>query len=757
MKKFNTEVHLSREMTLMDATMIGVGAMIGAGIFVLTGIAAGVAGPALIIAFALNGIVALLTAMSYAELGSCYHDAGGGYLWVKEGLPKWNGFLSGWMSWFAHAVACSLYALGFGAYFEHVLLEFNVALPHWGFLSPQKILAVGIAIIFGYVNFRGASETGKIGNMVTITKIVILAIFIAFGLEMMFHRGDWKEAFSPFMPNGWGGVIKAMGLTFIAFQGFEVISQASEEIKNPKKNIPRAVFLSLIIVIPIYLLVAVTSLAAVRPEGLTPWDYLALYKETALVKVSETFFVGGGIMLLFGGIISTMSALNATIYSSSRVAFAMGRDRNFPTFFSKIHPKTFAPHLSIVFSLLIVIGMSVSLHIEDVASAADIMFLLLFLQVNITLIRLRKKRPDLDRGYFVPFFPYITIVGIVLLFFLAIYMFNYSPLGWFVTAAWIGVGLVVYRSYAANREIAHVQHVEALERLERKEYGILVAISNPKTVESMSNLAIAIAKKHNAEIILLHVIEVGENQPLRAGLDVKEDALEFLDNSTSYVKKSGLRYRTILKVSHKISEGIVETAEEEEANFIILGRQKEPNFMEKFFSSVINSVIQRSTCEVAVLHGRIDPKKIKNILVPYGTDIHTRLALEVVPALSEHFKATPRIGVVVEPNSPPNEESKRITEIHKLLAEANLKAPLSIARGKGILQGLVQMTKKYDLLVMGGQTGDFLELLLRRSLTQEITEESHCPVLWVKEYEPQKSFWKSLFTSNIKEAKEING
>ena len=164
MKKFSTEVQLSREMSLLDATMIGVGAMIGAGIFVLTGIAAGVAGPGLIVTFCLNGLVALLTAMSYAELGSCYHDAGGGYLWVKEGLPKWNGFLSGWMSWFAHAVACSLYALGFGAYLEHVLKEFDIILPSTGFFSPQKTLAAVIAVIFGYINFRGASETGKIGK-----------------------------------------------------------------------------------------------------------------------------------------------------------------------------------------------------------------------------------------------------------------------------------------------------------------------------------------------------------------------------------------------------------------------------------------------------------------------------------------------------------------------------------------------------------------------------------------------------------------
>ncbi len=108
---------------------------------------------------------------------------------MKEALPKWAGFLSGWMSWSAHAVACSLYALGFGAYFELVLSEFSLVLPHWGFFSPQKILAASVAILFAYINFRGASETGKIGNFVTLAKILILVIFIGFGLELMFHQG----------------------------------------------------------------------------------------------------------------------------------------------------------------------------------------------------------------------------------------------------------------------------------------------------------------------------------------------------------------------------------------------------------------------------------------------------------------------------------------------------------------------------------------------------------------------------------------
>ena len=198
-----------------------------------------------------------------------------------------------------------------------------------------------------------------------------------------------------------------MGLTFIAFQGFEVIAQSSEEIKNPRKNIPRAVFLSLLIVVPIYILVAITAIGTVPSEGMKPWDYLALQKETALVNVARNFFVGGGVLILIGGVISTISALNANIFSSSRVAFAMGRDRNFPSFFSKVHPKNFTPHWSILVSLIIIVLMAVSLPIEDVACAADIMFLLLFLQVNIAMIRLRKKRKDLDRGFKAPLFPYL--------------------------------------------------------------------------------------------------------------------------------------------------------------------------------------------------------------------------------------------------------------------------------------------------------------------------------------------------------------
>jgi amino acid transporter/nucleotide-binding universal stress UspA family protein len=744
LKKFETEVRLNREMSLMDVTLIGVGAMIGAGIFVLTGIAAGVAGPGLILAFALNGFVTLFTAMAYAELGSCFHDAGGGYLWVKEGLPRWNGFLAGWMSWFAHAVACSLYALGFGAYFGYVLREFGIILPHWAMFSPERLLAAAIAFLFAYINFRGASETGKVGNLVTIAKIVILLIFIGFGLNLLIHRPDWKAAFSPFLPHGWGGIFKAMGLTFIAFEGYEVIAQCSEEIRNPKKNIPKAVFLSIAIVLPIYLLVGTTALGSIKPENMTSWDYLARHKETALVELARQFFAGGGVMILVGGLISTMSALNATVYSSSRVAFAMGRDRNFPTFFSKVHPKNFTPHWAIMVSSVIIVLMAVSLPIEDVASAADIMFLLLFLQVNFAMIRLRSKRLELDRGFFAPLYPWLSVLGILMLLFLAIYMFNYSPIAWVLTIIWIVSGIGVYEVYASKREVKHIEKVKALERIERKEYRILVCLSNPQSVNSLTNIAIAIAKKHNAEIIFLHVIEVHEGKHLMAGLEETARARPLFEEAEPLAEASGVPFYSIIQVSHRISQGIVETAAMEKCNFILLRRQKQPTFLERVFSSLVDTVLQKSPSEVAILHGEFRGKKIRKVLIPFGTSIHTRLATEIAPALADYFEAELHVVVVFDPDIPPIERDKRIKEINQVLQDNSWSAKLEVVVEKDVLKGILKQGRDADLVLMAGRTGDFLELLFAKTLSQEITEQMKCPVLWVKEYQEPESLWTTL-------------
>ena len=222
------EITLSRTLGLMDITMIGIGAMIGAGIFVLIGIAAGYAGPSLPIAFLLNGIVTTFTALSYAELGSSIPAAGGGFLWVKEGLGDTQGFLAGWMNWFAYIVACALYGLGFGRLATELWIITGVPLP----LSEHQLSLVFMIIVvglFAYINSRGASEAGLAGSIVTIAKVVILSVFIGFGLYAMLNNPSWSDNFSAGMlPNGIGGVFVAMGMTFIAFEGYEIIAQSGE-------------------------------------------------------------------------------------------------------------------------------------------------------------------------------------------------------------------------------------------------------------------------------------------------------------------------------------------------------------------------------------------------------------------------------------------------------------------------------------------------------------------------------------------------
>jgi nucleotide-binding universal stress UspA family protein len=172
---------------------------------------------------------------------------------------------------------------------------------------------------------------------------------------------------------------------------------------------------------------------------------------------------------------------------------------------------------------------------------------------------------------------------------------------------------------------------------------------------------------------------------------------------------------------------------------------------------VIDSVIQESPCEVAVLHGRLPSRRVKDILIPFAHDIHTRLAVEITPALAEFFRCKVRIGVVDEPESRPESLEERMAKIRKLLAANSLQASISVVRNRGILQGLLQLSRTADLMVMAGRTGDFLELLLRRSLAQEITEEVSCPVLWVKEFEERPPLWTSLFRRTSKEVTANHG
>ena len=230
---------------------------------------------------------------------------------------------------------------------------------------------------------------------------------------MIQNPDGWTERFTDgFLPNGWTGVVVAMGLTFIAFEGYEIIAQSGEEIKDPKRNLPRATFISIGVVVFIYIAVAFVAIGAVTPPpGMATYQFLGEQGEVAIVEAARQIMPYGGIILTISALASTMSALIATTYSSSRVSFAMGRDFNLPKIFGRVHPVRHTPYWAVILSGILILVMAWALPIEDVAAAADLMFLFLFIQVNVSVMRLRLRRPDLDRGFITPFFPAIPIAG----------------------------------------------------------------------------------------------------------------------------------------------------------------------------------------------------------------------------------------------------------------------------------------------------------------------------------------------------------
>jgi amino acid transporter len=303
---------LVRTLGLLDVVMIGIAGMIGGAIFVLVGPAIGLAGSAVIIAFIINGIITLFTAMGYAELGSAMPEAGGGYLWVREGLPRPNAFISGWMAWFAHIVAGSLYAVGYGS-FQFSLLQILGIIGDQP-LHLDKLIAVGSIAAFTYVNVKGASQTSKLGIIVTVIQLGTIFALIGAGFLTISNNPEWNSnILSNFAPIGIAGIVAAMGLTFIAFEGYEIIVQTGEEIKNPKKNIPRAIFISLTLVVLLYCLVAFVSIGAIFPQNIgdiPAWKFIGQNGDLGISKAAELFLPYGFFIILAGGIVSSLAALN---------------------------------------------------------------------------------------------------------------------------------------------------------------------------------------------------------------------------------------------------------------------------------------------------------------------------------------------------------------------------------------------------------------------------------------------------------------
>jgi amino acid transporter len=653
----------ARSLGLVDVIMVGVAAMIGGAIFVLVGPGMGEAGPALMIAFLLNGIITIFTAFTYAELSSALPDTGGGYRWVREGMPRPNAFLSGWMSWFAHTIAGSLYAVAFAAFVVHLL---DIA----GILESSPMAEKGFAVlaivVFTFINVRGAAPTSKVGNAITITQITIIGVLITAALfAMAFTNPNWPTNFSDFFPNGISGLVVAMGLTFIAFEGYEIIAQTGNELKNPKKNIPRAIFISLFVVIAIYILFTFAFIGGLSSDkvGQPSWEFIGSFGELGILEAAKNFMPFGAMIVLVGGFVSTLAALNATTYSSSRVSYAMGTHYNLPHFFGKIHPKYKTPALSTIASGIIMLVMALSLDLTGLAIAASVMFLFLFAQVNyaaITIRRLYGKK--LDYSFKTPFFPIIPTIGILSAIGLSVYLLFTEPISWVIAIIWIVSGFVIYKSYTSKKEIEHYAPLVYNQGpKERKEYRVLI-IYHPKYVTDYYKIANAIVQEKQGEVSFLSVVKIPVHLPLDATNKVAESEIEEFNQLKQQIPQS-IRHRYLVRVSHDETDAILSTVEEQGINLVIID-----------FAFLRNNrkLLSLSTCDfIGVRLGKNFKADLANLVVSYDKGRHSDLGLRVAYAISRAHSSRIRIvrGVVEKPET----EIEIMNRINEIMFDLDIK------------------------------------------------------------------------------------
>ena len=460
------------ELGLLDATMIGMGAMIGAGIFVLTGLAAEISGPAALLVFLLNGVVTAFTGLSYAELASAIPKSGGGYAFVREIFDDFGSFMMGWMLWFAYMIAGALYALGFAPNFLELLHVYGVVappdqvgavlLPLVGVAVPAKFILAYVAVA-GLVGMNAASTaaSGSAETVFTIVKVSILVVFVAFGFLSAGGGGETSFTFQQFDPlfpagNSAFSILPAMGLTFIAFEGYDLITTVTEEVENPRENIPRAIFYSLGATVVVYALVVVVAIGTLGAQGLADAGEAGIAQAaTSFMPAGLPIIRNGGALIVFGAVFSTLTALNAVVIASSRVAFSMGREGQLLPRIGRIHHRYGTPFFAILLSAVVMLG-SVVLPTESAGNVSSLFFLLSFIVVNAAVIKLRRERPNMRRPYEMPYYPIPAVLGIALNLLLTgvlvVYLVRTDPLALALSVGWILAGVAAYYALRGRGE-----------------------------------------------------------------------------------------------------------------------------------------------------------------------------------------------------------------------------------------------------------------------------------------------------------------
>lgn len=422
---------LKRTLGVWEAAAVSIGAIIGAGIFVLIGVASGLAGPAVILSFVLAGLAALFTALSAAELSSFITESGGSYIYTHHAFGRFWGFIVGWVQTADYVIGASAVSIGFAGY-----LMYFLHIPST--TAALIIIAFLLPLALGVINLRGMREAAGMNAIMVILKIIALIIFVGIGAWFITLHGP-SGSYVPFFPNGISGMLHGAAIIFFAFVGFNTVTVIAEEVKDPVRNVPKALLIAFIVCAALYIGVSIVAI------GLVDWSVLATSDaplETALHVATENPFVLAYVSI--AALFATASVVMSSIFGGSRALFAMARQKLLPHPITRISGNG-VPYISVIIVSVVMAGI-VLISGGNLATLAQVFnfgTLLTFFFINISLVKLRWDNPEAVRGFEVPAYPLTPVLGILSCALLLAYLSRYALL---FGVIWIAIGILVFEA-----------------------------------------------------------------------------------------------------------------------------------------------------------------------------------------------------------------------------------------------------------------------------------------------------------------------
>jgi APA family basic amino acid/polyamine antiporter len=429
--------HLKKNLKAKDIAGLGIGAVVGVGIFVATGTGAHLAGPAIIVSFILAAIVACLCGLSYCELSTMFPVSGSTYSYAYITFGELIAMIVGWCLTAEYLVACSAVASGWSGAFVGILGSFNITIPHAITASPSKggimdLPAIIITLALTYMLYYGMKESSRINNIIVCIKLFIIVLFIALGVSHI-NVANYK----PFAPFGLKGIFGGAATIFFSYIGFDAISTTAEEAENPNKDVPRGLFICLAVVSILYVSVAFVL------TGMVPFKEIVSENAVpaALARVGIRW---GSALVGVGAILGMISTIIAVLYGQIRVFMVMSRDGLIPKAFSKIHEKHKTPYIATAVTGIVAAIIAGLLPLDIIVNFLSTGTLISFSVVSLAVIVLRYTMPDFKRIYRcpgVPVTPVITIICCIAL------LSQLKTITWIGFICWLTIGLIVYFTY----------------------------------------------------------------------------------------------------------------------------------------------------------------------------------------------------------------------------------------------------------------------------------------------------------------------